>query len=111
MKWRRLILTAGTKLPIAMVGRQTILMMGDVFSPATLRRHWFTALRRASSRVSSLAAERRPVTGARGCWPNAFISIREASLCLSKGLHFPEHPGTIRSVHTSAYRRSSYYMA
>jgi len=29
MKWRRLILTVGTKLPIAMVGRRIILMMGD----------------------------------------------------------------------------------
>jgi len=52
---RRLILTAGTKLRIAMVGRQITLMMGDVFAPATL-----AAIRRASSRVSSLAVERRP---------------------------------------------------
>jgi hypothetical protein len=38
MNWRRLILTVGTKLPIAMVGRQIILMMGDVLAPTTLRR-------------------------------------------------------------------------
>jgi hypothetical protein len=36
MNWRRLILTGGTKLPIAMVGRQIILMRGDIFAPATL---------------------------------------------------------------------------
>jgi len=29
MNWRRLILTVGTKLPIAMVGRQIIRTMGD----------------------------------------------------------------------------------
>jgi hypothetical protein len=32
MNWRRLILTVGTKLPIEMVGRRIILMMGDVFA-------------------------------------------------------------------------------
>jgi hypothetical protein len=29
MNWRRLIFTGGTKLPIAMVGRQIILVMGE----------------------------------------------------------------------------------
>src|SRR5260370_39549679 len=41
MNGRRLILTVGTKLPIVMVGRQIILMTGDIFAPATLGRHWF----------------------------------------------------------------------
>jgi hypothetical protein len=33
MNWRRLILTVGTKLPIAMVGRQITLMKGDSGPP------------------------------------------------------------------------------
>jgi hypothetical protein len=39
MNSRRLILTVGTKRPIAMVGRQIILMMGEIVGP--LSRHWF----------------------------------------------------------------------
>jgi hypothetical protein len=48
MNWHRLILTVGTKLPIAMVGRRIILMMGDIFD---------TTICRA---VNNFAADLRP---------------------------------------------------
>ena len=51
MNWHRLILTGGTKLPIAMVGRQIILMRGDIFAPATLSLIGLTTIRRVNARI------------------------------------------------------------
>jgi len=38
MNWHRLILTVGTKLPIATVGPPITLMIDDIFAPTTLGR-------------------------------------------------------------------------